>query len=160
MNDSNINIVTTTLQGGREPGAWQRVLVEKPLDADALKTKFKAFVDMLEGIFDDSGLSAVVTKSDFLLDELNFLAEIGPDGDFRLRGDCSDHTGGVRLVLRRRRTNQNASQNLLTSKPGKDELKVVVGSSVESDTVKVDIVHGVIDANILPTPLVVAIVGA
>ena len=157
MSDANINIVTTVLKGGREPGNWDRVVVEKPLDSKALKTNLTAFVGMLEGVFADNGLSKGLLASEFLLDELTFVAEIDPDGNLRLRGDCGKHSGGVKIKMKRRRTNHTADQHLLTSKQDQDELKVVVGSSVASDTVKVDIVQGNIDANILPQPLLVVI---
>jgi hypothetical protein len=160
VSDSNIHVVTTTLKGNREPGSWDRVQVEKPLDGATLKAKFRTFVAYLEGLFDDADLSQGLRPSEFLLDEITFVAEVGPDGDFRLRGDCEGGAGGVRIVLRRRRTNKNADQHLLTSKPNEDELKVTLGSSVPSDTVKVDLVpESSLTANIMPQPLAVAIIG-
>src|SRR4051794_27985426 len=151
--DPNIHVVTTTLKGGRGPGEWDRELVEKPLVANKLKDNFTGFVKYLEALFADPALSGGLLGEHFLLDEVTFVAELTPDGEFRLRGDCGGGQGGIRVVVRRRRTNADADNVLITTEPGKNE----VHATIDANNIRPQPLHHVIDENNLrPTPLVVS----
>ena len=152
MSDPNIHVVTTTLKGGRGPGEWDRELVEKPLVQADFQAKFTTFVKYLEAMFADPALSGGILGQHFLLDEVAFVAELSPDGDFRIRGDCGGGQGGIRFVIRRRRTNADADNVLVTTEEGKNE----VHATIDANNIRPQPLHHVIDENNLrPTPLVV-----
>jgi hypothetical protein len=103
---SELSVITTQLADGRGPGDWQRDTVERPLAIDRIKVGFDAFLAQMTAILDRAE-SAKMTE--FQLEEIHVVAEVGADGDWKLIGGATAAVqGGVRLTLRRRHTLETA----------------------------------------------------
>ena len=119
MADKTVNVITTQLVAGRGPDEWVRRTVEKPVPVPKLAAGLTAFLGDVVDAFQVTGklLGA------FQLEEVQFAAEVGPDGDFRLVGTGNPEVaGGVRFTLKRKHDVHTA-----------DLARLLVGTEVGND---------------------------
>jgi hypothetical protein len=153
MADSNsLNIVSSLLRGDRGPNEWGRDFVERTVTVDEVRQGVLTFLKQIQTIF----TMEQDLLGQFMLDEVRVVAQVNPEGQFTLVGANSENChGGITFVLKRQRTLPFADQHLVSSNPNTPELKAVLGSSVDSDTVKVKLVQSETVTLQIPTPITV-----
>jgi hypothetical protein len=91
--------ITIVSQAGGESRSRTQDLVEKSVDPDAVRLGYERFLLALQAIVD-----VPPPASNFVLEEVEFSAEISADGEFKLLGTGVgvEAKGGVKFVLRRK----------------------------------------------------------
>src|SRR5262245_7313153 len=99
---TELKVITTQLQDRRGAGEWERENIERSIEVGAIKNGFEVFLGQVKTFLEKS---STLTHPEFQLDEVSLMAEVSPEGEFKLIGSATPNSqGGIRLTLRRRHT--------------------------------------------------------